>query len=148
MLLDAGGPDRAAFERSFDICVIGSGPAGMTLARSLAAQGLDVALMEGGALELTPESQDVYVGANVGLPYHDLDEARVRMFGGSSYHWTAPAASSTRAISATGRTPRSGPGRSARPISTPGSRARTTFSTSPRPPGPTCRCASRGTSSG
>jgi len=87
MLLDAGGPDRAAFERSFDICVIGSGPAGMTLARSLAAQGLDVALMEGGALELTPESQDVYVGANVGLPYHDLDEARVRMFGGSSYHW-------------------------------------------------------------
>ena len=88
MRFDAGGPDRAIFEtRTFDVCVIGSGPAGMTLARTLAARGLDVALMEGGDLEWTPESQDVYVGENVGLEYFDLDAARLRQFGGTSGHW-------------------------------------------------------------
>lgn len=88
MRFDAGGPDRALFTaRIFDVCVIGTGPAGMTLARTLAARGLDVALMEGGEMEWTPESQDVYVGENLGLEYFDLDMARLRMFGGTSGHW-------------------------------------------------------------
>ena len=88
MRFDAGAPQRRLFEqRVFDVCVIGSGPAGITLARRLAAQGLDVALMEGGDLEWTPESQDVYAGDTVGHDYFDLDMARVRMFGGTSYHW-------------------------------------------------------------
>lgn len=88
MRFDASGPDRALFTaRTFDVCVIGSGPAGVTLARTLAARGLDVALMEGGDLEWTPESQDVYVGESVGLKYFDLDMARLRMFGGTSGHW-------------------------------------------------------------
>ena len=88
MRFDAGSSDRSLFEvRTFDVCVIGTGPAGASLARSLAAQGLDVALMEGGDLEWTPESQDVYVGENLGLDYLDLDAARLRMFGGTSGHW-------------------------------------------------------------
>ena len=88
MRFDAGGPDRALFAaRTFDVCVIGTGPAGMTLARTLAARGLDVALMEGGEMEWTPESQDAYIGENVGLEYFDLDTARLRMFGGTSGHW-------------------------------------------------------------
>ncbi|WP_297975814.1 GMC oxidoreductase [uncultured Amaricoccus sp.] len=88
MLHDVETPEgRAAFARPFDVCVIGAGPAGITLARRLAARGLAVALMEGGGLEWSEESQDIAVGESVGLTYPDLDAARVRAFGGSSGHW-------------------------------------------------------------
>ena len=46
MLVDVEADGRATFEREFDVCVIGTGPAGTTLARRLAARGLEVALME------------------------------------------------------------------------------------------------------
>jgi choline dehydrogenase-like flavoprotein len=87
MLVDAATADRSLFARTFDACVIGTGPAGITLARKLAAQGLYVALMEGGGLAGSAESQEVYEGAVVGLDYYDLDATRLRMFGGSSGHW-------------------------------------------------------------
>ena len=89
MLFDVETPEgRSAFDRRpFDVCVIGAGPAGITLARRLAARGLDVALMEGGGLEWSEESQALAVGESVGLIYPDLDVARVRAFGGSSGHW-------------------------------------------------------------
>ena len=88
MLFDAAAADRARFDRVFDVCVVGAGPAGITLARALAAKGLDVALMEGGGLDVSEESQDAYVGEIVGRPYAPLDVARLRVFGGSSMHWT------------------------------------------------------------
>ena len=87
MIFDVETAERSAFDRDFDVCVIGAGPAGITLARRLAARGFDVALMEGGGLEWSEESQDVAVGESVGLAYPDLDVARVRCFGGSSGHW-------------------------------------------------------------
>jgi hypothetical protein len=34
MLYDARDMDRGLFTRTFDVCVVGSGPAGMTLARA------------------------------------------------------------------------------------------------------------------
>lgn len=87
MIFDATDMDRGLFARTFDACVIGSGPAGMTLALTLAARGLDVALMEGGGLDLTEESQDLYVGEVEGLDNYELDVSRLRFFGGSSNHW-------------------------------------------------------------
>ncbi len=87
MRFDAESPDRAAFAQVFDACVIGSGPAGLTLARRLAAAGQRVALMEAGGLDWSPESQDAYAGESTGHPYYPLDEARLRFFGGTSYHW-------------------------------------------------------------
>jgi flavin-dependent dehydrogenase len=48
MLVDVETGGREAFDRTFDVCVVGSGPAGMTVARRLAARGAFVALMEGG----------------------------------------------------------------------------------------------------
>ena len=33
MLADAATAERAAFDRPFDVCVVGAGPAGITLAR-------------------------------------------------------------------------------------------------------------------
>jgi hypothetical protein len=87
MLVDATDADRGQFARSFDVCVIGTGPAGITLARKLAERGRSVALMEGGGLELDPESQELYEGEVVGLDYYPLEQARLRLFGGSSNHW-------------------------------------------------------------
>ena len=87
MIFDVETAERSAFDRDFDVCIIGAGPAGITLARRLAARGFDVALLEGGGLEWSEESQDVAVGESVGLAYPDLDVARVRCFGGSSGHW-------------------------------------------------------------
>jgi len=87
MIFDVETAERSAFDRDFDVCVIGAGPAGITLARRLAARGFDVALMEGGGLEWSEESQALAVGESVGLTYPDLDVARVRAFGGSSGHW-------------------------------------------------------------
>ncbi len=87
MIADAATMDRSAFERDFDVCVIGSGPAGITIARTLAAAGASVALMEAGGLEITEESQDVYRGSSVGMEYFDLDVCRLRFFGGTSNHW-------------------------------------------------------------
>ncbi len=87
MLVDATTADRGLFERTFDACVIGTGPAGITIARKLAAAGHSVALMEGGALDVTPESQELYEGSVVGLQYDPLEVTRLRVFGGSSGHW-------------------------------------------------------------
>ena len=87
MIEDAEQRPAGRFERTYDVCVIGSGPAGVTIARRLGAKGLSVALMEAGGLELTAESQDLYKGKVVGQPYYALDATRLRYFGGSSNHW-------------------------------------------------------------
>ncbi len=87
MQIDTAGAGRAAFDGTFDVCVIGAGPAGITLARRLAATGARVALMEAGGREYSEDSQAIYAGENVGLDYFDLDAARLRYFGGSSNHW-------------------------------------------------------------
>jgi choline dehydrogenase-like flavoprotein len=87
MFLDGNAAAAGRFDRVWDVCVVGSGPAGMTLARRLAAQGHDVALMEAGGLEISWESQDFYLGDVVGMAYYDLDVGRLRTFGGTSQHW-------------------------------------------------------------
>lgn len=92
MLYDIDTPEgRAAFDRPagqpFDVCVIGAGPAGITLARRLAGRGLAVALMEAGGLEWSEESQAMAAGESIGLTFPALDVARLRYLGGSSGHW-------------------------------------------------------------
>ncbi len=87
MLADTATAERAAFDRPFDVCVVGAGPAGITLARTLAARGLDVALMEAGDIDFTEESQSFYAGELAGLPQASCEESRLRYFGGTSGHW-------------------------------------------------------------
>jgi choline dehydrogenase-like flavoprotein len=64
-----------------DLCIIGAGAAGITIARELARSRIQVCLVEAGGFEFEPDVQDVYAGANVGHPYVDLDAARLRFFG-------------------------------------------------------------------
>ena len=71
----------------FDFCIIGTGPAGITVARKLARAGKKVALLEGGDEQYSQESQDLYGGEIVGDKYFPLDTSRLRFFGGTSNHW-------------------------------------------------------------
>ena len=70
-----------------EVCIFGSGPAGVALAIKLAEAGRRVVLVEAGGREYEDWSQAHYEGTVVGDDYHALSEARLRMFGGSSNHW-------------------------------------------------------------
>jgi choline dehydrogenase-like flavoprotein len=72
---------------AIDVCVIGSGPAGITVARKLADAGRTVALLEAGGESQSEAVQALYQGRVVGDRYFDLDRARLRCLGGTSQHW-------------------------------------------------------------
>ncbi len=74
-------------DNKFDVCIIGAGAAGITIANKLKKAGLKIALCEAGSYEYTEESQDFYKGKLVGDHYFDLDIARLRYLGGSTNHW-------------------------------------------------------------
>jgi len=71
----------------YDVCVVGAGAAGITLAHKLRKNGLSVFLAEGGSDEFSDESQALYQGKVLGGEYFDLDVARLRYFGGTTNHW-------------------------------------------------------------
>lgn len=86
MLIDA----RQVIEGSefrCDVCVIGSGPAGIAIADRLRNSRLSVILAEAGGVNYSPTSQRLYRGQIVGHPYYRIDGCRWRMFGGSSNRW-------------------------------------------------------------
>lgn len=88
MIRDAETAEAGAFgDRTFDVCIVGAGPAGITLARRLAAAGKLVGLFEAGGFDYDPASQEVYEGITAGQPYYPLDGCRLRYFGGTSNHW-------------------------------------------------------------
>ncbi len=70
-----------------DVCIVGAGPAGITLAREFIDRSFRVCLLEAGGLELDSNTQALYKGDNVGLPYFPLETARLRYFGGTANHW-------------------------------------------------------------
>lgn len=86
MLLDATTLEDGALLTA-DVCIVGAGAAGITLARELSVSGLDVLLLEGGALEEEEASQDIYRGEMTGISTWELHRTRVRIFGGTTYHW-------------------------------------------------------------
>ena len=88
MLLDFKAAPSEAFAGPWDLCVIGTGPAGMTVARAVAQEGGRVLLLEAGAIGPTAESQSIYEGKSVGsVNYSGVQRYRLRQFGGTSMHW-------------------------------------------------------------
>ncbi len=71
-----------------DICIVGAGAAGITLARELEGHGLRVLLLESGGRTFRRDVQELYAGENVGRPSHSTYGSRVRMFGGSTTRWS------------------------------------------------------------
>jgi choline dehydrogenase-like flavoprotein len=85
MLIDAR-QLPADTEIDCDVCVVGSGAAGITIARELAGQAFKVCLLESGGLDLEEDTQQLYAGDSGGFPV-DLDVSRLRYFGGTTNHW-------------------------------------------------------------
>ncbi len=73
-------------ELEFDLCIIGGGAAGITIAREFIGSNTKVCCVESGGLFLEEETQSLYDSENVGLPY-PLNSTRLRFLGGSTNHW-------------------------------------------------------------
>lgn len=72
---------------TFGICVIGSGPAGISLARSFIGKKISVCLLESGDLHLDQATQSLADGEVEGVRYPKLERMRRRQFGGLSNAW-------------------------------------------------------------
>jgi choline dehydrogenase-like flavoprotein len=70
-----------------DLCIVGGGPAGITIARELANTGINVCLLESGGPDEEESIQSLAQGEVTGRPYYPLDETRFRVFGGASGRW-------------------------------------------------------------
>ena len=84
-----------------DICIVGAGIAGISIAREFIGRSESVVLLEGGGLEFTKSLRDLPTvlrrhtlgeqalasGRNAGHAYYPLRFTRVRAFGGSSRAW-------------------------------------------------------------
>ena len=70
-----------------DFCVVGSGPAGLTVAHALAAAGLSVCLIESGGDAPDEEIHALNEFESVGHPIREGFVNRLRMLGGTSNLW-------------------------------------------------------------
>ncbi len=70
-----------------DVCIVGAGVAGLTLARELKKAKFRTCIIESGGEKPDKPTQALYWGENVGLPYYPLDTTRARFLGGSSHYW-------------------------------------------------------------
>ena len=86
MLVDARALEPKAVLEA-DICIVGGGAAGLTLARELIDHPLRVIVLEGGGTHADEDSQRLYEGVTTGQPYYELDACRVRCLGGSTNTW-------------------------------------------------------------
>lgn len=85
MLLSLRSADTPT-EFNTDICIVGSGAAGISLAEKLSQSGRDVIILEAGGLAITQEEQDLMQGESVGRPFV-LEEGRARVLGGATSRW-------------------------------------------------------------
>ena len=70
-----------------DVCIVGAGAAGITLAREFSGREFRVALLESGSLTSDADTQALYRGDSSGHSYFPLEACRVRYFGGTTNHW-------------------------------------------------------------
>lgn len=80
--------DRAVPEvLDCDVCIIGAGAAGITLAHMLSGSGLRIILLESGSVDMTEEAASLSAGTSEGLRFVGLQEGRTRAFGGATRLW-------------------------------------------------------------
>ncbi|MCA9567575.1 MAG: GMC family oxidoreductase, partial [Myxococcales bacterium] len=69
-----------------DVCIVGGGPAGISIARALAGSGKKVLLLESGGRDVEGASQAL-AGATQDVGYDRLSSNRLRRLGGTTGHW-------------------------------------------------------------
>ncbi|GAB4240426.1 MAG: GMC family oxidoreductase [Elainellaceae cyanobacterium] len=72
-----------------DLCIVGSGPAGLSIAKEFAGTNIQVWVLESGGKTEEPDTQALYNIENVGAP-RTIDQSlmRTRIYGGTSHIWT------------------------------------------------------------
>ncbi|MFW2439471.1 MAG: GMC oxidoreductase [Arenicellales bacterium] len=86
MFIDARELDQGQHIEA-DVCIIGAGAAGITIAREYIGTSTKVVLLESGGLDIDEKTQSLYEGENIGLPSFKLERNRLRFFGGTTNHW-------------------------------------------------------------
>ncbi len=71
-----------------DICIVGAGAAGITLAREFIKTDIRVILLESGGTKFSHPTQFLYRGEIAGRNFTPLDFTRRRQFGGSTATWS------------------------------------------------------------
>jgi len=87
MLIDFRDSPEAADAES-DVCIVGAGAAGITIAQALAGSKLRVILLESGGLSPDEETQKLYRGRVIGSGQPPLDNSRIHYFGGTTNVWS------------------------------------------------------------
>jgi choline dehydrogenase-like flavoprotein len=70
-----------------DVCVVGAGAAGISLAVELDRLGKRVLVLEGGGAQLEPSSQALYQAESIGHPHAGARIGRFRTYGGTTTKW-------------------------------------------------------------
>ncbi len=70
-----------------DVCIVGAGIAGITIAHELDRLGIETCVVESGGFKLDAETCDLGRGESVGLPAEWVDGRGARMVGGNSRFW-------------------------------------------------------------
>ncbi len=78
--------DRSIIEA--DLCIVGAGAAGISMAMEFLGTPHRVVLLEAGGFQLDLDTQNLYAGKSIGEPYQvPLEAARLHYFGGTTGHW-------------------------------------------------------------
>jgi len=70
-----------------DLCIVGAGAAGISIAVEWINASRKVILLEGGGFEYDDKVQELYRGKNTGQQYYPLKSTRLHYFGGTTGHW-------------------------------------------------------------
>lgn len=70
-----------------DVCIVGAGTAGVSIALDWIDSSYKVILLESGGFDFDYEVQDLSKGESTGQKYYPLQSARLRYFGGTTGHW-------------------------------------------------------------
>ncbi len=71
----------------YDICIVGTGPAGISVAKQLLDTDHRIVMLESGGMLPEPKYQQLNKGENSGPSFLSLDASRMRCFGGASKLW-------------------------------------------------------------
>lgn len=89
MLIDASTLDNDT-EIEASVCIVGSGPAGLTLAIELLQAGVSAVVLESGGTGIEAWAQELNDGPVVGDAYSGLRNTRQRQLGGTIQAWNTP----------------------------------------------------------
>lgn len=84
MLIDA---NQIQQDMAADVCIIGAGPAGLTLAMRLLRKGVDTVVLTGGGENPDPAHQSLAHIPQTGIPTDDTTQGNIRALGGTSHVW-------------------------------------------------------------